>query len=252
MRQIGILLIALLLASCTTAGSSGSVVGWVRSPQQVIFRTDISASEDPWEYRHGVPNCAVYGDNRVVWTNLLDSSQYEVLYDRVSDEAIGRFVEQMTVAQRIYTYQSPEQTPAAEPGVPILQTVYIDVNGLVHEADETSGWSQDWYARVTEACRTISQTPVLFVPTGGWLTIEETPLAPGAPTWVWGDPAISLSEIAAGGQARWVMGDTAALVWTAMTTMPAALRFSEDGRYYRVALQVPGITRESPPAPQPS
>jgi hypothetical protein len=249
MRRLGLLIIVLLLAACQTGGG-GNVVGWVRSPEQVVFRLDVSGNEDPWEYSYGVSPCAVYGDNRVVWTNDLGSAQYEVLYDRVTDEAVSRFIETLTVNERIYTYQSPEITPPPEGIAPIYQTIYIDVNGLVHTANETSGWGQDWYARVTEACTTLSQTPVLFLPTGGWLTVQESEYLSDTPRWTWRDPSVSLVEVAASGQPRWVTGETATQVWAGMTTMPPSLRMEEAGRFFRVALQVPGITRQSPPAPQ--
>lgn len=247
MRRLGLLLIV-LLAACQPVSNSANVVGWVRSPEQVIFRIDESGKEDPWEYDNGIPACAVYGDNRVVWVNDLGSAQYEVLYDRVSDEAISRFVEKLTVEERIYTYQSPEITPSPEGIFPIYRMFYIDVGGLVHTADETSGWERGWYERVLEACTTISQTPVLFLPTEGWLMVQETDLPPGAPRWVWQDTSISLSEIAASGQPRLVTGQTVLEVWSGMTTMPPSLRFEEGDRFFRVALQIPGITRQSPPS----
>jgi hypothetical protein len=240
----------LLLAACQTGGGGGSVVGWVRSPEHVIFRADVSGSEDPWEFNSGVPYCAVYGDNRVVWTNNLSDGQYEVLYDRVSDEAISRFVERLTVTERIYTYQSPEQTDLPDETAPILPLVYIDVNGLAHTADETSGWPPDWYARITQLCTGISQTPVLFLPTEGWLVVQETQALPDAPRWTWTDARVVLSEIAADGGARWVTGEVVSLVWSGMTTMPPSLVYGENSRFFRVALQVPGITRQSPPAPE--
>ncbi len=249
MRRLGLISIVLLLAACQSGGGGGNVVGWVRSPQQVIFRTDVSGSEDPWEYINGVPRCAVYGDNRVVWRNNLGSGEYEVLYDRVSDDAISRFIEMLTVNERIYTYQSPPRTPPPDGIEPIYPTVYIDVNGLAHTADETSGWPQGWYERVTEACTTLSQTPVLFLPTGGWLVVQADALYPDMPLWIWRDTTVSLSEIADSGQPRWVTGDTAAQVWAAMTTMPPSLRHQEGERFFRIALQVPGFTRVSPPAP---
>lgn len=225
---------------------------WVRDPAAIIFRADVVGGSLPELARMSeTPVCTIYGDNRVVWVNVLDSSTYQVLYDRVSDEDIYRFLDYLTVRERIYTHQAGLADIDLEQFDPVYQTVLINVGGLEHRSDSFSDWDVDWFNRVTDACKTISRSPVLFVPRGAWLTVQPAQYTIEAPLMLWeaDEQGLSLAAIAASAAPRWIEGPVVERLWDVLTTQPASLILNEGDGYYRFALQVPGISRDAPAPP---
>ena len=60
---------------------------------------------------------------------------------------------------------------------------------------------------------------------------------------------VSLASVAAGAP-QWISGSAASALWNTLHSLPSNLIFEEGDSYYQVALQVPGITRDAPPAPE--
>jgi hypothetical protein len=240
------------LAACRPASNPNMVV-WERSPETVVFRADVVGGEqDEVQALNEVPRCTIYGDNLVVWVNELGMFERQVLVDRVPDAAIARFVEYLAVAERIYTYNQPVITQEAD-AQPVIETITLFVNGVEHRATSLSGWDQHWFQRVVNACANISQTPVLYEPEGGWLRAVESEYNINAPTSAWlpSETGLRLSDAAA--EPLWIEGENARAIWRLLHTSPPNLLVVElDGagaRYFRLVLQVPGITRAAPPRP---
>lgn len=252
-----VLLLSLFSAACqpaTTPTPQALAEGdlWVRDPATIIFRADVVGGSMPELARMSeTPICTIYGDNRVVWVNVLDSSTYQVLYDRVSDEDIYRFLDYLTVRERIYTHEAGIADIDLEQFDPVYQTVLINVGGLEHRSDSFSDWDVDWFNRVTDACKTISRSPVLFVPRGAWLTVQPAQYTIEAPLMLWeaSEEGLSLAEIAASNAPRWIEGPGLERLWDLLTTQPASLILADGDGYYRFALQVPGISRDAPAPP---
>src|SRR5690606_5319485 len=98
----------ILLTACQPAASNpasqqnanspddSTLIQWDRSPTNVVFRADVIGGDDDFSARSAIPLCTIYGDNRVVWINELDGFNIEILYDRVSDDAVRSFIEYLT------------------------------------------------------------------------------------------------------------------------------------------------------------
>jgi hypothetical protein len=233
------------------AASNLAVIEWTRSPETVVFRADVEggyAAQAP-EAARAVPMCTIYGDGRVVWVNPLAPFQREVLYDRLTPDVIADFIAYLTVNERIYTYPTP--LPDAPITDAVVETVRIHVNGIDVRSNGFSGWEAEWFQRVIGACRTLSSAPVLFEPVSGWLSAAEVPYERYNPALTWDASAlmVDLAQIAAAGEPSWVTGSATVTAWRAQNSQPSQFVFQQGDRYYRTVLQVPGISRTSPPAP---
>jgi hypothetical protein len=264
MRKTLVMIAALwLLAACqplaqptsippTQAGAE--VIQWLRSPQTIVFRADITGGyrADDSRALNEIPRCTIYGDNRVVWVNELGPFTIEVLHDIVSDDAIRAFIDYLTVEERIYTYGAGAAATGEGESLPVVEQVLLAVNAVEHRADGFSGWDADWFARVTRACQTISQAPVLFAPEGAWIIARETSFDLQAPIVQWvsaTSTTLSLSALAESAEPRWLADANLPLLWNYLHTLPPNLLFAEGERYFELALQVPGVTRDAPPPP---
>ncbi len=225
-----------------------TVIRWVRSPEEIVFRVDVSGgtSDSTIMGKREVPLCTVYGDNRVVWVNELGAFNVEILYDRVADNVLADFLVWMTVNQRVYTYQTPEESEAGA----VIESVVINVNGILHDANGFSGWDEDWFIATLDGCRSLSQSPVLFVPSGAWLTVEPAESDRQAPSMQWDMTDVIDLSARANAEPVWITGEAMMRLWRLQLTQPSRFRLVQDSAYYAVALQVPGITRTSPPAPR--
>lgn len=246
------LLVAFGAAACQPASNTTppNIVVWDRSPQALIFRADVIGGESEFHARNAVPNCTLYGDNHLVWVNELGPFQIEVLEDRLPDAAISAFVQHLAVDERLYTYEAGLSDFAGD-DQPVVETVRIDVNDIEHHADSFSGWGADWFPRVLNACKSLSQAPVLVVPSSGWVSAQSVAFSMQPPlvTWDAANMGLSLADVV-GGTARWITGEGASWLWNTIHALPSSTIFQDDDAYYQVALQVPGITRDAPPAPQ--
>lgn len=258
LRTLWFLLMMAVIAGCRTTQPASAptpaqrqgIVQWDRSPSTIIFRADVVGGPDQFTRLGEVPLCTIYGDNRVVWVNELDAFHVEILYDTLSDATIESFIAYLTVQERIYTHQALASEEAPQDSAPVVETVTINVNQQEHTADAFSGWDSDWFSRVLRSCQQLSQTPILFLPDALWLSVVEVGYTIAAPVAEWNaaETGLSLAEIASGTQPRWITGPGVRILWDYVNTLPSSLLLSENGHYYQVALQVPGISRTSPPA----
>lgn len=261
------LLIATGIAACDQAGSQipptaavalvgggefnplPGLITWSRDPNFVLFRAEIAGSEDPFLGRNIVPECTIYGDNRVVW--LTEGGDGDALEDRLSDGAISAFIQYLAVNERIYTFTEKLPELAAQyETVPMVERVTIAVNDITHRADGLGGWDSAWFDRVLTACESLSTTPVLIAPQGGWLTTQEVPYAMEPPLVVWDSAStgISLGSYTSD-TPGWVTGVGVAELWGRLHALPFTSIYQDGDQFFHVALQVPGVTLASPPAP---
>lgn len=228
------------------------LIDWERSPSTVIFRAEVVGGplDEEFVARSDIPACTVYGDNRVVWTTTASRVDDGVAYDFVSDEAIRLFVESLTLDYGLYNYQAGAALVPEDSGSPVVEQITLFVNGQVHIADSLSGWPFDLYQRIVGECRALSQSPIEFVPDGAWVSAQQVEYNPNAPSIAWNASAtgLDLAQLAQG-EPRWLTGQTVRAVWDALREGGNAVRFEQNDATYNVALEIPNITRLSPPRP---
>lgn len=263
LRILALTAVLLALSACqnnAAGGDAASVdnnpIQWDRSRSTVVFRAEVTGGngEGGFAARNNVPACTLYGDNRVVWLNQVGPYETQVLWDQVSDQAVRDFVAVLTINERFYTYEAQADVQVPSSVSPVIETLTLFVNGVTHQSDTYSGWEGDYYARILAKCQVISAAPVLFEPSAAWVSAEAIP-AEGADTSAFNVPwdaaasGLSLSELATSGERRWIADRNVLVLWNLIRNTPSNLRFTEGETQYRVALEVPGVTRDAPPAP---
>jgi hypothetical protein len=247
------------LAACgggqQSAGGTGSndPIEWDRSPETIIFRADVEGGDTAQSFtaRSEIPPCTVYGDNRVVWTNDLGAFTLQTLWDRLTDDQIRTFIWQLTINADYFQYESDTNIQPPSSDVPVVETLLLRFNGIERKTDSFSGWAYDYYEEVLNMCKSVSGTPVLYEPEAAWVSAQAVPYDISAPVIVWNSAAAGLkfAELAASGEPRWIAGGVLPFLWQSLRSSPPYLQFEEDGLYYTIALQIPNVTRLSPPAP---
>jgi len=259
MRGWGVLVGLLLLAACQpvgvpTADPVGLPLGWQRSPDAIVFQADrLLAAPSSVEFDAAIPECTIYGDNRVVWVNYLDGITTQILGDFLTDAQIVGLIDALVTVGRLYTYQipTPENPAATPPPLTITfarEMLLLNVSGIRHVTDERSGWGEDYYNGALELCRRLATAPALVEPlAGAWLTV--IPVPESTEQGVMWDAAAGLRLADADSAAHWIGAELARRVWDYQRRLPNPVLFTEDSRSYRLALQVPGVSRWSPPPP---
>lgn len=258
MKRLLCLLSMMFLAACGSTPDEGtpiasSPINWDRSPTTVIFRADVEGGTDAEDFlsRNEVPPCTVYGDNRVVWTNEIGPFTTQVLWDQVSDDQIHQFITDLTINKQIYTYAARANLEPASADSPAVETLTIFVNGQQHITDAFGGWNMDYYRSILDRCRQISTAPVLFEPSGAWVSALAQDYDFNAPIVVWDSAAsgLNLAELAASGQRKWITDRNVVVLWNTLRSSPPSTQFVEGDAQYVIGLEVPGVTRAAPPAP---
>jgi len=232
-------------------GGAPDVVRWDRDPLNVVFRADIVGGQrDPFAMRNDIPLCTIYGDGRVVWTIDGPSGTLRVLFDFLSDSVISSFISDLSVRYRIYTYEEryPLQIPSAS--VPTYEQLIVNVNGLRHVTDAYADWEVGYFDAILGECRNLSRTPRQFIPQGIWLSVQPTRPDPFFPTIYWDSASagVDLGALADGSK-RWVEGNLARILWENVIEIGSGVQFVDNSGTYALAVQAPGVMRDSAPAP---
>ena len=175
-----------------------------------------------------------------------------MLFDVVEDIEIYDFVTDLTVNKRLFTYENIAESLYAEGQRPVYERIVLDVNDTRHVTDGFSEWPNGYFRDILETCATISETPALFEPVGGWLSAEAVSYDPDAVTIYWNaeGAGIDLNALSSETEPIWV--DDAAVVnriWNTMTNSPSYRQFQQDGETYQVVFEVPNVHPTSLPAP---
>lgn len=255
-----ILMITLLTACNGNAGGdplvvqsgSDNQIDWDRNPSTVVFRADVTGgNNDPFLARSELPPCTVYGDNHVVWTNELGPFETQVLEDRLTDDQVRNFVNYVALNEQFYNNAARQDNAPANAVSPVVETLTLFVNSVNLVTDAFAGWTFDYYQRLLKACKDISVAPAIYQPTGAWVSVQSVPYDPTSPGIFWDGQAnnLSLAELAASGERRWITDRNVRVIWDILRTSPPSVQFNENELPYHVALEVPNVTRDAQAAP---
>lgn len=269
-RRLPIILLAIsliaLLAACgggddntnndpSTQSEEGGVIQWNRDPLAVVFRTEVIGGTDADDLSalSEVPLCTIYGDNRLVWV-VDNGSVQQILFDQLTDTQVSGFIASLTVDKRIYTYGDGFSQLLPSNEIPVYERILVNVNGRDHITDEFAGWpnDEDYFETILQECIDLATTPRIFVPEGAWISAREVEYTGDTPEIIWEPDAagLYLTEIAGEGELRWIEGNNVSILWNVLYNNNLKAQFNERGVNLRIALQVPGVTRDAPAAPQ--
>jgi hypothetical protein len=253
---------AVMIAACNTStppapstpqtNNAIPVLAWNTAPNAVIFRLDRQIINDtPYSDLNRVPLCTLYGDGRVVWVNPLQPSGEEVLEALIDDVQFRTFLEYLIRDMKFYDipdYASFELPPTERANV---DTITLALSDQVTTKRNYRAWPLDVYPTLLEKCRTLSDAPVRVEPSAGWVTVYKGPENTGMPFIDWPSTApFKMADAVAGNQAMWLTDVPFRMLWQTQRETQGNIVWREDGINYQVALQVPLVSRDSPPAPE--
>jgi hypothetical protein len=238
-------------APSVTQESAGPVINWDKSSGTVVVRLDRLIENEPKVQRlNRLPACTVYGDGHVVWVNTIPPNGEETLEAYVGEVGFRAFLEFIIRDQKFYSipdYAADELPPAQDSA---LESITLNVNQAMRTIRSYRAWQGNTYGAILERCRKLSDTRALYVPSGGWVTVFEQPRKPGSLENGWPPTApFKMAEAAASGAAVWVQGAALRQLWNVQRQTLGQTLWLEKDKAYRVAIQVPGISRDAPPAP---
>lgn len=232
-----------------------AVIYWPRQADHVVFQIDVvGGDEAAFERRNDIPLCTIYGDNRIVWTDGSGSGRTQVLFDALDDVTIYTFVSDLSVNYRLYTYESLRDTQLlTEDAPPVYEQIRLNVNDREHTTDNFAAWPSGFFQDILADCRSLSQAPALFEPSGGWLSAAFAEYDPDAPVITWSAEVsgVSLSALADAERRLWVDNTNLPILWNIVTNSPRSRLADDGGAYVRLAFEVPNVHRTAPPAPSP-
>lgn len=275
MRRISawLLLLLLVAVACNPGGTDAAPAGgaavpdvadgstsltdlldWERAPDAVVVRLDtVGTSGSTADDLNSIPFCTLFGDGHLVWLDPFADPE-QVLEDRLDDGEIRRFIEYV-IGLGFYSWS--EETGFSPPTVepqegPLVEQLSVNLYGDDRSLTSLSDWPTEAFANILERCRALGTEPVLYVPRGGaWLStvpVEMRRDVPSLPWSVYTDafPEVDLAAIGVENP-LWVTGDLAQSMWD--IARAGRMQVTHEGQAYRIAMQVPVIQPDAPPAP---
>jgi hypothetical protein len=252
----GLVGLALVLAACNTAAPAntavpaGPVLGWDRDPGAIIVRLDRMNIQAPEQERPNMlPPCTLYGDGHVVWVNSIPPDGEEVLEAYVDDVTIRGFLEFIIRDNQFYSvpdYAAQELPPDSST---LLESITLSLSDQVRTVRNYRTWENDLYTRIRERCTSLTDVYARYVPQGAWVTFIPLEVRTDAPERIW-QPNAPFRLADATEQAVWATGPALIELWDYQRQTLNQGVWLENEQPYRAVIQVPNISRDSPPAPE--
>ncbi|MBK9121919.1 MAG: hypothetical protein IPM16_02185 [Chloroflexi bacterium] len=262
MRLRAVIAVLVLIAAGCQSGSQtrepiGTVtrpelvglIDWERSPLAVVFRAEVTAADaNAFERRNDVADCTIYGDNRVVYTPP-GGLAGPVVFQSVSDEAIRVFVEELTLIYQFYNRGSGLDALAPEDRPPFIETLLLVVNGQAHRADALGALPDGYYRDVAERCRAVADSPAELIPAAGYVSVRPITYNPERSSVEWELPGeLNLAALTPD-ERVWVSGSAMQDLWRMLRIYGSDVQITQGEATLQAAVEVPGVTRFSPPRP---
>ncbi|MBN2303372.1 MAG: hypothetical protein JXQ72_02770 [Anaerolineae bacterium] len=256
---IVLVMLAFTLAACggddndSSDQDTGGTLGlfeWDHAADAVVVRLDSRPNqESPAFLLNSIPPCTVWGDGRVVWVSREAAGEEAVLEARIDDATLRGFVEDI-INRGFYDWEDELLPPTSSD--PIVETMTISLYDEVHTVRRYTLWPQKAFTQVLAQCQTLSDTPVRVEPKAGWISAYPVPQDNQVPNWDWPlNAPFTLAELAENGEARWLEGDLATLVWRSAREDRGDIQVVErGGEAYQVAIAVPGYSRDAAAPPE--
>lgn len=263
LRAISLLVLMLLVGACSDGGGDSgggdstdagapSVIRWPRTADHIVFRADVvgGADFDSFLRLGEVPLCTIYGDGRVVWVVDTAQGEQQTVFNIVTPEDIELFVSDVAITFDIYGQSAAADLVISEV-TPVVEQLQIHVNEESHVTDIFADWDTEYFEEVIARCIETGDQPTIFEPSGAWLNVQATEFNDSSPLQRWDADitGVNLAEIASEGELVWVEGRLLDILWDLVERNPPDMQLDQDGQIFNIALQVPNITRDAPPAP---
>jgi hypothetical protein len=242
----------LILSACTTeapAPTAQPTLRWERSPYTVVFRAEtVNSQIEEFVQRSAIPTCSVYGDNRLVYVIARPDGTFQVAWDVLSDAVVTDFATALIGQTSLATLTTGIDALPTGVSAPEVQQVYLAVNDRIYRADSLGGWPADFYNQVLDRCKGLSASPAEFAPDSAYVAVREIEYQSFLPSVTWDNPALSLDSLV-NAERTWLSGEGVSAIWQILRESGESIQFQEGEKTYQVILEIPGVTRGSPPPP---
>lgn len=234
------------------ATASPPPIGWDTSPNAIIFRLDRTFNGEPVVNAHNqLPLCTIFGNGHLVWVNPIPPNGEQVLEAQLDTPTIQSFADFVIRQQHFYSIPDYAANELPPNGQYTTESISLNLNNTPHTVRNYSHWPGNEFQNMLDKCSHLTQQPVLYVPTGAWLEVFPVNGPDVDPPILWTSAIpFHLADVAASGKPLWLSGSLLGTLWQTIHRTLGAVQWIENGKAYQIALEVPGISRDAPLAPQ--
>ena len=238
--------------SATTAPANNPpAIGWDKSPSAITFRLDRTLNgEANVSAANRLPLCTLYGNGHLVWVNIIPPNGEQVLETQLDDAAIRSFLDYLIRQQHFYSVVDYAASQLPPSGQYVVESAALNLKDAVRTVRSYGQWPNNEFQLMLNTCSHLTKQPVLYVPTGAWITVVPTTGASSDTPVIWSDNVpVRLADLAANANPTWLSGDLLGTLWLQLRRTMGAIRWQENNKSYKIILQVPNVSRDSPDAP---
>jgi hypothetical protein len=202
------------------------------------------------EAMNRMPLCTIYGDGLQRWVVFAPPQGSEHLEARLNEATITSFLDYLIRIGKFYSipdYASRQFPPNRTP-YPI-ESITVTLYGETRTVRNYSVWLNNEFNTLLDVCTRLSSSPVTFLPRGAWVSAQSVPATSGLPINWQPTAGFSVAALAESGQPFWLSGDSLTVLWNTIQKNTNPIRWVENGKSYRIGMQVLGFSREAPAAP---
>lgn len=225
-------------------------IAWLHDPNTVIISgTFCCGFTTPLVPLNYIPDFQVWGDGRYVWVVYSeDNSSRQVLQGQLSEEKLTAVL-QKVVDAGFFGWDDRYANPMVSDLADQCMTVKLSSTSKT-VCEYSEGAPEAFHTFYDNLARGTDEKGTPFVPTQGYLTAFDMgnlgrPVSQDDVLW----PADQLFSLAtAVDKGVWVEGQALELAWQAVNNDPWQGLAYEGGKFYSLAIQIPGLSMNQPPA----
>jgi hypothetical protein len=194
-----------------------------------------------------IPDALVWGDGRIIWVQSGEGGERRVLEGYLTPDQMRALLQRVVDAGFFGWQDKYANLTIADAAEKCLSVQLESQSKKVCEYAEGAPQAfHDLYAHLADGA---GATGSDYVPETGYLTAYPLDLsnqpAPEADQWSAASLGLPLSEAVAG---VWVEGEALKLAWNVVNANPWGMVVQDGDAYYRISLQIPGVSQMEPPA----
>jgi hypothetical protein len=242
---VATLLVAAL--ACNTLLPPRPALEWDASPEAVVIQATFCCGFVPMEVAvNYIPDATVWGDGRIVWVLQSAGGGRQVLEGRLSADEMRALLGQFVDAGFFGWDDSYANYNVTDLASQCLTVSLTGEHKTVCEYYE--GAPRAFHTLYDYVSGGAGAVGADYVPERGYVTAYPlTEFDPaGLQVWPWPAEAAGFSLAEAGG-GRWVEGEALQTAWTAVNGSFWGHALQDGDSYYRLTVQVPGLSQSAPP-----
>ena len=222
-------------------------VAWESSPETQIVSATHCCGFVPEEVMiNYIPEAQVFGDGRIIWTQISEDGQRSVLEGTLSTQQIEDLLQQ-AVDYGFFGWEELYTSPLSPSDLP-SQCLFIRLADLSRRVCEYYEGAPEEFHQLYETLKSgAGASSTEYVPEKGYVVARTVPTPDWTvPAWDAGTLGFSLSQASEG---AWIDGEALEAAWSLVNQNPGGGVVQEGDAYYQITLQIPGVSMEQPPAP---